>query len=1214
MYQHETALEGIGMTVMTRVTTHDSASRAGAVCQDQSNVTVLWRSVGSRLFGSYSRLGLLTLVCLLFAAALFPGPVSASSRYPQIQLGTTVSGQLSGDHTDDWYRVELPHPGRLAVRAESAMDLTITLRLYYDQDVLAADTGGASHTREVHRGDLYTGTYIVRVTRTAGSGSYSLHAAHRATLYREDAFANDSVDTAQLIAVNEESQGLLGYVAGGPVDSEDWYMITTSSPGQLAVDIAAEQSLTLSARLYASDGSTVLAADTSGSNSQRLVERSDLKAQTYFVRITRTSGYGGYSLWPRFAAEAVPLEGLAGDTMGLASSIPLDRTTIGLLGYTDGKQMDTEAWYVVDVSQPGSLTVAVDAQNSLTLVVRFYGLDGSAVLEADTGGSRSSRVIHRPDLAAGTYYLRVSRTQGYGGYTVQPQFDPQSIAPDLEPNDTAAQAAAIPLNALSTGLLGYSDGQRTDTEDWFALDVPASGELAVTVQAQDGLGIHLRLYDSSGSNVLQAETAGTAAVRTVQRPDLAAGTYYLRVSRSIGHGAYVITPVFARAPSVSQEAAGQMADAPGLALDEPQSALLGYGAVGPVPADSWLRLRQPTMGPLQVSLVMQEPLEATLRLYNEWGNVVVRSDTTGAASARLVNVNSQAGGIYNLRISRSGGQGAYSVMASMAGRGVWSNPLAHTFPAVQIDTAGPTMAIAIVNASQDSVRIQEVRLTGADVEAFRVESGGTEVIPPRDQRVFGITFRPTEPGIKEAALEVVTAVGSVVVPLVGTAYEVFPTELALDAAVQAEPLPGRLPDQAQPRGPEATPETDGLAWTEWQFYGPRERVVVHWQGLPGDAYDWIAVALQGAADDRYRSWVYTDGRQEGSVDFGHLPAGEYEVRVYYAWPSGGYEVQSRYAFVVRDPFARSQDSAQSDAEMDASPLISVGERRLYDFTAVPFAMRLAPAAAFPTLSDDSRMTAVERGFWLAETPVTYALWYDVRTWAEEHGYRFANPGQEGSEGAVGELPTGRSAEPVTSISWYDAVVWSNALSQWAGLEPVYVFEGMVLRDATERSALERLTAADHNGFRLPASKEWELAARYLGERRPQEGALAVEALFMDGLYWTPGSYASGATANFRDEEATTAAAWSYENSSEGAGGVHSTQPVGSKPPTGNALGLFDMSGNVWEWCFDERMGQRVQRGGSWFELTVTQQIGGVRTEEPHTVRDTRGFRLAQSQF
>ncbi len=156
--------------------------------------------------------------------------------------------------------------------------------------------------------------------------------------------------------------------------------------------------------------------------------------------------------------------------------------------------------------------------------------------------------------------------------------------------------------------------------------------------------------------------------------------------------------------------------------------------------------------------------------------------------------------------------------------------------------------------------------------------------------------------------------------------------------------------------------------------------------------------------------------------------------------------------------------------------------------------------------------------------------------------------------------------PVESVSWFEAVAFCNRLSEAALLQPCYVLRA----DGAELNS-------NANGFRLPSEAEWEHACR-AGSRAATYGDLAEIA-------------------------------WYEENSQA------STHEVGQKKP--NAWGLYDMLGNVWEWCTDlydpEIYGSyRVFRGGGWADPPRGCLASNRRKSHPTYKIDDLGFRLARS--
>jgi len=255
-------------------------------------------------------------------------------------------------------------------------------------------------------------------------------------------------------------------------------------------------------------------------------------------------------------------------------------------------------------------------------------------------------------------------------------------------------------------------------------------------------------------------------------------------------------------------------------------------------------------------------------------------------------------------------------------------------------------------------------------------------------------------------------------------------------------------------------------------------------------------------------------------------------------------------------------------------------------------------------SGNDRLTNTVSAFSIGKYEVTYDLWYPVHTWATNNGYQFANPGREGSGGTAGATPTAAKYEPVTTVNWRDCMVWCNAYSEKSGLTPVYTNgSGSTIKNSADVNSNECDNAGVRwtgNGFRLPTEGEWQYAASY-----------------QNGSVWTPHTYASGQIGT--GEAATNAVTWYLNNAG------NKSQPVGTK--TTNQIGIYDMSGNVWEWCWDwygnwpgsstDYRGAgfgslRVKRGGSWINPAFNLQVGYRTYYFPDYEVFDVGFRLTRS--
>ena len=175
-----------------------------------------------------------------------------------------------------------------------------------------------------------------------------------------------------------------------------------------------------------------------------------------------------------------------------------------------------------------------------------------------------------------------------------------------------------------------------------------------------------------------------------------------------------------------------------------------------------------------------------------------------------------------------------------------------------------------------------------------------------------------------------------------------------------------------------------------------------------------------------------------------------------------------------------------------------------------------------------------------------------------------------------------SQRPVENVTWYDAVMFCNKLSELQGKKPYYKIKDIVWHDdgASIQKANVKINKGA-KGFRLPYEQEWEYAAKAGTNNR-----------------WS----------GTNDESRLGEYAWFLKNSN------NATEVVATKKP--NEWGFYDMSGNVFEWCYDKDdnslKNSRVIRGGSWCYNALDLR-SALRSDASHIARNyTLGFRVAAS--
>ena len=647
-----------------------------------------------------------------------PEPNNDWTQSSLIDNGATQHGHLGYRHdnsrdTKDWFRIVVPDEGTVTFSTTTTTSLRLgSLNMY---TLKAADDGeeadvafrnskdmdgyGADTTIVYTVPDVKPGTYYIRLDRYAGFGSYKLKYTFAASSYKPDSDDNDTWDKAVAMQLDTPTEGRLGYYFNGDTDTRDWMIIRVPEEGKVTFTTKTETTLRLgSLNIFTlnDDGTDTKYRsskdmDGYGEDVTVVYEVPDMQAGTYYIRLDRYTGYGGYELTAYFTSHAATADAEPNNEWTEAITLNSGPSVSGQLGYSYNNNTDTRDWYKIVVPKEGKAVFSTTTETTLrlgSLNMYTYNADSTDTKfrnsqDMDGYGADTTIVYTVPDLKAGTYFLRLDRYSGYGTYSLQYVFTPNSRQNDDEPNDEWTQAKEVMDGSVQQGGLGYNYQNDTDTKDWFKITVPDEGTMvfAATTETTLRLGsLNVFVLNEDGSNValrnskdMDAYGADTTIVYTM--PDVKAGTYYIRLDRYAGYGGYDLAYTFTQNPYAQDGADNDTWDkATVVDNNTTQEGRLGYKyANSDMDVRDWLRIDVPDEG----SATFKATTDVTLRLGSlnmytlkaagdgEEADVAFRNskdmDAYGADTTIVYTVPDLKPGTYYIRLDRYSGYGGYKL-------------------------------------------------------------------------------------------------------------------------------------------------------------------------------------------------------------------------------------------------------------------------------------------------------------------------------------------------------------------------------------------------------------------------------------------------------------------------------------------------------------------------------------------------------------------------
>ena len=371
-----------------------------------------------------------------------------------------------------------------------------------------------------------------------------------------------------------------------------------------------------------------------------------------------------------------PIHLWANNTWQTAVPIANNETKSGSMS---GETGQGENWFKIEVPKDGTVSLTITPSSTLNInYISFKPLDknGTPYERTYVYVGYDTKTLTVSDVAPGTYYIYIKRSGGNGSYSLKYAFAANEYANDNEPNDTFDKASSIANGQTIQGHQGYAyNNSYTDNEDWFKIEVPKDGTVSLTITPSSTLNINyisFKPLDKNGTPYERTYVYVGYDTKTLTVSDVAPGTYYIYIKRSVGYGGYTLKYTFSENRFKNDiEPNNTYKEAVSIKADETITGHLGYSYNNAfVDTEDWYKVNFSEKGVARFKIKPDTTFSISIR-YIE----LFKTTPTGTTSKSWVYVyreekelavNLDEPGEYVLKVLRETGHGAYTLTFGQA--------------------------------------------------------------------------------------------------------------------------------------------------------------------------------------------------------------------------------------------------------------------------------------------------------------------------------------------------------------------------------------------------------------------------------------------------------------------------------------------------------------------------------------------------------------------